>query len=58
MPRCRHAKPGRVRSSSVETPRAAVRIVVVTPQQRRNRPRRDDEPRLDAKALALLLAAV
>ena len=41
----------------VETPRAAVRLVVVTPQQRRNRPRRDDEPRLDAKALALLLAA-
>jgi len=40
----------------VETPRIGVRIVIVTPQQRRNRPRRDDEPRLEAAAVEALLS--
>jgi hypothetical protein len=33
----------------------AIRLTVLAPQQRRNRPRGDDEPRLDADALAALL---
>lgn len=39
----------------IETPAAAVRIAIVHPQGRRNRARRDDEPRLDAAAVAALL---
>jgi hypothetical protein len=39
----------------IETPAAAVRIAIVHPHQRRNRARRDDEPRLDAAAVAALL---
>lgn len=39
----------------IETPRASLRLTVVSAQQRRNRPRRDDEPRLDAAAVAALL---
>jgi len=39
----------------IETPRASLRITIVTTQQRRNRPRRDDLPRLDAAAVAALL---
>lgn len=34
---------------------ASVRLSIVSPLQRRNRPRRDDEPRLDRQALAALL---
>ena len=41
----------------IDTPRAAIRLCILTPQQRRNRPRRDDEPRLTAEALSALLAA-
>jgi hypothetical protein len=40
----------------IETPHIGVRIVIVTPQQRRNRPRRDDEPRLEAAAVEALLS--
>ena len=40
----------------IVTERATIRLSIVTPQQRRNRPRRDDEPRLDAGAVAALLA--
>ena len=40
----------------IETARAAVRITIVMEQQRRNRPRKSDEPRLDAEALAELVA--
>ncbi len=40
----------------VETPRVGVRIVIVTPQQRRNRPRRDDELRLETAAVEALLS--
>jgi hypothetical protein len=36
--------------------RAAVRVAILTPQQRRNRPRQRDEIRLDVDALAELLA--
>jgi hypothetical protein len=36
----------------IETARGAVRIAVLTPQQRRNRPRRRDEPRLTRSAVA------
>jgi hypothetical protein len=39
----------------IDTPRAAVRITILTEQQRRNRPRRGAEPRLTAGALAELL---
>ena len=40
----------------VNVPDALLRLVILTPQQRRNRPRRDDEPRLASAALAALLA--
>lgn len=35
---------------------AAVRLSILTPAQRRNRPRKDDEPRLSPDAVAALLA--
>jgi hypothetical protein len=41
----------------VATSRATILLSILTPQQRRNRPRNDDEPRLDAGAVAALLAA-
>ena len=41
----------------IETPRACLRVAILTPAERRNRPRRDDEPRLPADAVASLLAA-
>ena len=41
----------------IATPRVGVRIAILTPAQRRNRPRRDDDPRLTADAVAALLAA-
>jgi hypothetical protein len=40
----------------VDTANASLRLDVLTPQQRRNRPRRDGEPRVTAAALAALLA--
>ena len=39
----------------IDTRGGGVRLSVLTPQQRRNRPRIDDEPRLDASALAGLI---
>ena len=39
----------------IDSPRAAVRLAILTPQQRRNRPRQRDEPRLGADAVADLL---
>ncbi len=41
----------------VDTPDASVRLDILTPHQRRNRPRRDEERRLTAGAVAALLAA-
>jgi len=41
----------------IATPRVGVRIAILTPAQRRNRPRRDDDPRLTAEAVATLLAS-
>lgn len=41
----------------IATPRSTVRLSIFSPQQRRNRPRRDDEPRLSAGAVAALIAA-
>jgi hypothetical protein len=41
----------------IATPRAGIRLSILSPQQRRNRPRRDDEPRLAADAVTALLAA-
>jgi hypothetical protein len=41
----------------LDDPLAAVRLAILTPQQRRNRPRRSDEPRLTADALAALIAS-
>ncbi len=40
----------------IESPRAAVRLAIVSPQQRRNRPRQAEEPRLTAEAVAGLIA--
>ena len=39
----------------IETPRANVRLTILTPGERRNRPRRTEEPRLTAPAVAALL---
>jgi hypothetical protein len=41
----------------IDSPRAAVRLAILTPQQRRNRPRRSEEQRLTADAVAALIAA-
>jgi len=41
----------------IELPHAAIRLSILTPQQRRNRPRRDDEPRLTTGEVSALLAA-
>jgi hypothetical protein len=40
----------------IVTSTVGVRLSILTPQQRRNRPRHDDEPRLAADAVAALLA--
>jgi hypothetical protein len=50
-------QPGRGAELRIAGREAAVRLSVVAPQQRRNRPRRDDEPRLGAAALAELLGS-
>jgi hypothetical protein len=39
----------------IESAKFGVRLAVLTPQERRNRPRRAEEPRLDAAAVAALL---
>ncbi len=39
----------------IATPQAGIRLSILMPQQRRNRPRQDDEPRLTAAAVAALL---
>jgi hypothetical protein len=39
----------------IETPHARLRVAILTPGERRNRPRRDEEPRLAADAVAALL---
>lgn len=39
----------------IETPRASLRVAILTPGERRNRPRRDEEARLAADAVAALL---
>jgi len=41
----------------IATPQAGIRLSILSPQQRRNRPRRDGEPRLAADAVAALFAA-
>jgi len=40
----------------IDSERASLRLAILTPQQRRNRPRQSDETRLAANALAELLA--
>ena len=40
----------------IDSSRAAVRLAILTAQQRRNRPRRDDEVRLDIDELVEVLA--
>jgi hypothetical protein len=40
----------------IESPRATIRLSILAPQQRRNRPRRDDEPRLSIDDVADLIA--
>lgn len=40
----------------IDTPRGSLRVAILTPSERRSRPRRDEEPRLSAGALAVLLA--
>jgi hypothetical protein len=41
----------------IVTPEAAIRLAILTPAQRRNRPRTGDEPRLPTAAVAALLGA-
>ena len=41
----------------IDGPGVGIRIAILTPQQRRNRPRRDDEPRLTVAAVAALIDA-
>jgi len=41
----------------IATPRAGIRLSLLTPSQRRNRPRRDGEARMDIDAVTALLAA-
>jgi len=40
----------------IDSPRAAIRVAIVTAQQRRNRPRADDDVRLDIDELVEILA--
>lgn len=40
----------------IESPRVAIRLAILTPLQRRNRPRKNEEPRVTADALAALIA--
>jgi hypothetical protein len=40
----------------IETPHASLRVAVLTPAARRNRPRRPEDPRLSTAAVAALLA--
>lgn len=49
-------RPACVTHLRIATPEAAIRLSIVAPAQRRSRPRDDDEPRLDAAAVAALLA--
>jgi len=51
------ADDGRATHLLIESPRADVRLTIVSEQQRRNRPRHGDEPRLDAAAVAALIEA-
>jgi hypothetical protein len=46
---------GRAVDLFIATPVAGIRLSILTPQQRRNRPRQDDEPRLRAADVATLL---
>ena len=41
----------------IDSSAAAVRLAILTPQQRRNRPRRSEEPRLTADAVAELIGS-
>jgi hypothetical protein len=41
--------------SSSHKVRGTIRLAILTPTQRRNRPRKDDEPRLDLEALSALI---
>ena len=50
-------KPAGVTHLRIATPGATIRLSILTPQQRRNRPRNDEEPRLNAGEVAALLAA-
>ena len=40
----------------IESRRGTVRLAILTPTQRRNRPRKSEEPRLSAEALSALIA--
>jgi protein involved in polysaccharide export with SLBB domain len=42
----------------IDSPRAAIRLAILTPQQRRNRPRRSEEPRLNAALVTTLVPAL
>jgi hypothetical protein len=39
----------------IESPRGTIRLAILTPTQRRNRPRKSEEPRLSAEALSALI---
>jgi hypothetical protein len=43
------------RGTTRSKPRGTIRLAILTPAQRRNRPRKADEPRLDIEALSALI---
>lgn len=49
-------KPPGLTQLRIATPQASIRLLILMPQQRRNRPRDDPEPRLTAGEVAALLA--
>jgi len=46
---------GTSRGASTGTSRGTIRLTVLTPAQRRNRPRKSDEPRLTVQAVSALI---
>jgi hypothetical protein len=51
----RSAPSGTSYGTSFATPRGAIRLTILTPAQRRNRPRKTEEPRLDFEAVSALI---
>ena len=54
--RCPRAHADAAHTFAIDRRGGAIRLAIVSPAQRRNRPRRSEEPRLSADALAALIA--